>query len=304
MNNKYKIEPVFSVIVNCRNSERFLEPCLVSIQNQIFSDFEVIIWNNVSTDKTEMIAKEITELDSRFNLFSGTQALNLGAARNMAIQKATGKYITFLDSDDLWHPNFLLHHSMILTEHNGKIFGCGNTKEIDSNFQLSQQESYLSQNNDYVAPFYMFNKLLKGNSIYMSSLVVPRSFFTSNPAFKSEYVQAEDYEIILRISKEMKCYKIGMAYYRIHEGNKTNDQQEQLYVETIEILRNYKGKVMALLSMELAIGRYYKFLKNQDSRNRIKKLKKLKINIFQLVFGIIFEIALNAKKRLGSRLFS
>jgi glycosyltransferase involved in cell wall biosynthesis len=217
LNNPSETAPDFSVIVNCRNSERFLMQCLESIRRQTYSNYEVIIWDNKSTDRTFEFATRLRDSDSRFLVFQGETSLNLGEARNLAIQKARGKFIAFLDSDDLWDPNYLADHMKVLHNTNQKIFGIGNVKEIDSRFCLSGSEKPSESQGLSTSPEIIFKKLLKGNTIYFSSLVMPNSFFKRNNGFKPEYVQAEDYELLLRLSKEWKCYKTGLAYYRIHD---------------------------------------------------------------------------------------
>ena len=138
LSNSPKNSPDFSVIVNCRNSERFLKQCLDSIKNQTHSDYEVIIWDNKSTDRTFEIALGFSQSDNRFKVFQGESSLKLGEARNKAIQLAQGSFFAFLDSDDLWHPTFLADHLLILKNSEQKIYGVGNVIEIDSEFSLEK----------------------------------------------------------------------------------------------------------------------------------------------------------------------
>ena len=123
VSNSHKVtDPYFSVIVNCRNSEKYLRDCLESIQQQTFSHFEVIVWDNMSTDDTAKIVNEFEQADPRFQLHSGNESLNLGAARNCAVDKSSGRYLAFLDSDDLWEPDFLQHHHDSLTKFKKDLF--------------------------------------------------------------------------------------------------------------------------------------------------------------------------------------
>jgi glycosyltransferase involved in cell wall biosynthesis len=93
-----------SVIMNCYNSDKYLRQAIDSIFNQTYTDFEIIFWDNLSTDKSPEIAKSYGE---KLLYFRGEQFLPLGAARNEAIKKANGKYIAFLDCDDIWLPHKL-----------------------------------------------------------------------------------------------------------------------------------------------------------------------------------------------------
>ena len=100
-----KNKPLVSIIINCYNGEQFLPQCIKSIQKQTYKNFEVIFWNNKSTDKSSIIYGKIK--DKRFKYFLAKNKTNLYKARNLALQKTKGKLIGFLDVDDLWLPNKL-----------------------------------------------------------------------------------------------------------------------------------------------------------------------------------------------------
>lgn len=96
--------PLFSVIVPLYNKEKSIQNTLKSALDQTFTDFEIIIINDGSTDKSESKALAIN--DSRIRLFS-TENQGVSAARNYGIAKASGTLIAFLDADDYWFPNHL-----------------------------------------------------------------------------------------------------------------------------------------------------------------------------------------------------
>ena len=94
-----------SIITPCYNSEKFIAETYQSIKDQIYNDWEWIIVDDASTDKSVEIIKSFN--DDRVKLFE--QKVNKGAseARNKGLNLAKGRFITFIDSDDLWLPNFL-----------------------------------------------------------------------------------------------------------------------------------------------------------------------------------------------------
>ena len=96
-----------SIITPTFNSERFIAETIVSVQAQTYQDWEMIIVDDCSTDRTAEIVASFQEKDSRIKYFHN--ATNKGSAfsRNLALQNAKGKWIAFLDSDDLWHPEKL-----------------------------------------------------------------------------------------------------------------------------------------------------------------------------------------------------
>lgn len=96
--------PFFSIIIPLFNKENFIENTLKSVLNQSFIDFEVLIINDGSTDKSE--EKVLEFKDTRIHYFYKENE-GVSAARNFGIEKAKSNYITFIDADDYWYPNFL-----------------------------------------------------------------------------------------------------------------------------------------------------------------------------------------------------
>ncbi|HLW33994.1 MAG TPA: glycosyltransferase family A protein [Aequorivita sp.] len=96
--------PKFSVIIPLYNKEKDIEKTMASLFAQRFSDLEVIIVNDGSTDQSERVIKSLT--DSRIKLFSKKNE-GVALTRNFAVEKATSKHIAFLDADDYWHPHHL-----------------------------------------------------------------------------------------------------------------------------------------------------------------------------------------------------
>lgn len=94
----------FTVIIPLFNKENFIENTLKSVLNQSFIDFEVLIINDGSTDKSE--EKVLEFKDTRIHYFYKENE-GVSAARNFGIEKAKSDYITFIDADDFWYPNFL-----------------------------------------------------------------------------------------------------------------------------------------------------------------------------------------------------
>jgi len=104
-----------SVIVPIYNSERFLEECLDSIQEQDYDNFEVILVDDGSTDSSSVISESFCKKDSRFKLFRKPNE-GPSSARNLGIRLARGEYICFIDSDDVVTPNMLSSLFFAITE--------------------------------------------------------------------------------------------------------------------------------------------------------------------------------------------
>ena len=97
--------PLVSILMNCFNGEVFLQEALESIFRQSYTNWELIFWDNKSTDKSIDIISSVK--DKRIKIFSSQEHTNLGKARKNAFNKAKGDYLAFLDVDDLWEDNKL-----------------------------------------------------------------------------------------------------------------------------------------------------------------------------------------------------
>lgn len=114
--------PFFSVIIPLYNKENYVENALKSILNQTFTDYEIIIVNDCSTDNS--ISKIESYLSEKITLIHHEKNQGLSATRNTGIKNAKADYVTYLDADDLWKPTFLeTIHRLITNFPKAKIFG-------------------------------------------------------------------------------------------------------------------------------------------------------------------------------------
>lgn len=102
------MKPKISIIIPIYNAEAYLHDCLQSVQRQTFTEFEVICVNDGSPDNSTTICKDFINKDSRFSLINQTNG-GVSSARNRGLKVASGKYICFIDSDDIIEPHFLEH---------------------------------------------------------------------------------------------------------------------------------------------------------------------------------------------------
>ena len=93
-------KPLISIIMNCYNGEKYLKKSIKSVINQNYKNWELIFWDNKSSDNSKKILKEFK--DNRIKYFFSKKFTNLYEARNLAIKKSKGSYICFLDTDDWW----------------------------------------------------------------------------------------------------------------------------------------------------------------------------------------------------------
>ncbi|MBL4815858.1 MAG: glycosyltransferase family 2 protein, partial [Shewanella sp.] len=106
--------PRVSVIMPIYNGQHFVESAINSVLMQSFTDFELILVNDSSTDKSLAICRSIQ--DHRIRIVNHTQNKGIAAARNTGIRHAIGRYIALLNSADMWHPDKLKMHVKHLSQ--------------------------------------------------------------------------------------------------------------------------------------------------------------------------------------------
>ena len=102
--------------MNCHNGEKFLEQSLQSILKQSYQNWELIFWDNVSSDSSSKIIKRYKDL--RIKYYLSKKFEKLYKARNSALEKTKGDYICFLDTDDIWDQDFIKSHVKKILELN------------------------------------------------------------------------------------------------------------------------------------------------------------------------------------------
>jgi teichuronic acid biosynthesis glycosyltransferase TuaG len=111
-----KDNSLVTIITPSYNSESFIEEMIQAVLNQTYSNWELLITDDCSTDNTRSIIQNFAERDNRIKLYRLNTNSGAGVARNNSIKHASGHYMTFCDSDDLWEKDFLeksMHFSRI-----------------------------------------------------------------------------------------------------------------------------------------------------------------------------------------------
>lgn len=230
--------PKVSVIINCYNGEEFLAETLASLKAQTFTDYELVFWDNCSTDRTAEIAKTF---DSRLRYFRGDTLIPLGAARNKALEQVQGEYIAFLDSDDLWEPNKLAQQAAVLDS----TPDCG---MVLSNFK---RLNMLSGETDIFRSFTQtctktFTDFLLHYNYALSSFLIRRAALEGlDHYFDGRLKYAEEYELFIRIAYRWKavCLAEPLATYRIHNSMSTRSLQSRMAEEYDITLNNLRAMI-------------------------------------------------------------
>ena len=201
-----------SIITPTYNSEKFITETIQSVQRQIYTNWEMIIVDDCSSDTTACIVAAISKNDSRIRFFQLEKNLGTGVARDFALSKASGRYIAFLDSDDLWKPSKLEKQIDFLRSKNlpftFSFYECideeGNA--LDKKIEAPRRLKY------YQLFFCNFIGNLTG--IYDSS------FFGKIPI--SSIRKRQDWMLWLTILKKIKVampVPESLAYYRVRDNS-------------------------------------------------------------------------------------
>ena len=181
---------MFSIVIPYYNKSAYIVRCIDSILNQTFTDYEVILVDDGSTDNgIDLISKKFGDLIEIFH----QDNQGVSAARNHGIQKAKYKYIALLDADDAWHPQYLESVNWVITtEKEVKIVGSHYSRDV-SFFE-----------NKYTIPSYFkfenyFKKAIRNTYFTSSSSVIEKSFFYENAGFNTNLKKGEDHDLWFRV---------------------------------------------------------------------------------------------------------
>lgn len=128
-----------SVLITVYRSELFLEKCINSVLSQTYSNWELVLVDNGSPDKCPEICDKYAERDKRIKVVHLKENVKVAGGRNACLDAASGEYITFLDSDDLLHPDFLMELVTLCEENHADIAQCGYVRGSDYIFPDDEQ---------------------------------------------------------------------------------------------------------------------------------------------------------------------
>ncbi|MBK8600021.1 MAG: glycosyltransferase family 2 protein [Flavobacterium sp.] len=189
--------PYFSVIIPVYNKENFIESTLKSVLNQSFSDFELILVNDGSTDQSESKIKKFS--DERIKYFSKENG-GASSARNFGITKATANFITFIDADDFWYPNFLEEMASAIGRFpNHRIFSAA--IEVETQKVVFPAQYSIEKSGDLEIVNY-FDASMKTTVICTSCAAFHRSVFEKVGNFDTAIKSGQDTDMWIRMGLE------------------------------------------------------------------------------------------------------
>ena len=222
--------PAVSVIINAFNGEQYLRQAIESVYAQSFSDFEIVLYDDASTDSTPDIARSF---DSRLRFVRSDQQVPLGEARNRAVAASRGKFLSFLDQDDLFLP-LKLERQVERFRGDVALVFCNSVRFWEKNGK--EELLYRRRPHDGDA----FRELLRGYYLSINTVMIRRDALPEDPRwwFPASFGMCEEVDLFLRLAHRYPIAYVDevLARYRIHGDNWTIRHPEQLVTERIEMM--------------------------------------------------------------------
>jgi len=243
-------KPLVSVIINCLNGQEFLKKAIDSILYQSYQNWELIFWDNNSVDKTKEIVNSYN--DNRIKYYLSEKTYPLGQARNLAITKTKGDFLTFLDCDDWWELNRLENIIDKFTDNKVGV--------VYSNGYVFNQESDKYRCFYYLKPKegWLFKSLIARYNIYMPSTIFRKEALEGlDYIFNPNFSMIEEAELIIRLAKTWKIAYVDkkLCYWRAHKNSLSWVKQDNFAKENT-VLINYLESNYPYLSKDKCLNKF------------------------------------------------
>lgn len=246
--------PAVSVIIPTYNSAAFLQETIESVLGQTYSDFEIIVVDDGSTDETERVMQSFGTRVS----YVKQENKGVSAARNQGIKLARARYVAFLDSDDLWVPQKLAEQVPLLDE-DPEIGLVYSDWAVVTEHGVAEPSFHSTRPG---ASGYVFNELVRTGFILTSGTVVRRSCLDEVGDFDESLSVAEDYDLWLRICYRWKVAVVNKALVtkRSWDGSLSSDLPKTalgriaLFKKALRDIPNMTARSRRLVRRQLALS--------------------------------------------------
>jgi glycosyltransferase involved in cell wall biosynthesis len=298
MEEKY---PRVSVIINSHNGAKYLKEAIESVYAQTYADWEIVLYDNFSTDQTESLIKYY---DEKLRYFRSERFLNLGQARNEAIKQARGEIIGFLDSDDIWLPEKLKKQLPLFQDpkvgivHANVIF-----------FLEGTRCNYILHKEPYPPRGYIFRDLFKNYNLTLGAVLMRRKCLDDIEWFPEDMNYCEEFDLFLRVAYSWRVDYVKEPLFKYRRHNQACSVANfkiipQEYMRVLERLHAFIPDIEKTYSEEVSYFRrtiklqeavaLWNENKREEARKRLlelfKKYGELKpLMFFFLTFVCSFE---------------
>lgn len=275
--------PLVSIIMNCYNGEKYLANAVKSILKQSYKNFEVIFWDNQSKDNSANIYKSFK--DKRLKYYYAKNFTSLYKARNLAINKSKGKYVAFLDVDDLWIKNKL---SLQLKKFEDDKIGL-----VYSNYYILNQFTGLKKifYKKKLPEGLIYKELLNYYCLGLGTVVIRKDIFKNKKSvFDKQYNIIGDFVFFTKISRDINfsCIQKPLLIYRVHKNSLSN-KNYQMHINELKLWYKQQNffdhKMLYFIEQKIL---YMETMLNIYNKRYLLSVKKLfKINSFKKKLNII-----------------
>ena len=257
--------------MNCYNGENYLYESIKSVLLQSYKNWEIIFWDNNSEDKSAEIFKNYN--DERFKYFYADEHTSLYKARNLAIKKANGELLAFIDVDDLWEKNKL--------ELQVPLFEDSNISLVYSNLwilknKIKNKKIFIKKKSP---SGFIYEKLLEEYNVGIITVIFRKKIIKNlSKIFDERFSIIGDFDFFLKLSKSHYFHYIStpLAYYRIHDKNFSSmykeKEMDEFNIWVNENKNNISYEKLRKMKNKISIRKLLHFKFNKDYNNCIKIL--------------------------------
>ncbi len=265
------VNPTVTVVVPAYNQEAYIEETLQSILAQTFTDYEVIVVDDGSSDETGKVVSNVR--DRRLHYVYQANSGRPACSRNRGVSLAKGEYIAFLDGDDLWMPDKLEKQLQMFQAHPeyGLVFSNAISFDEQGNEDMIVGRA--------VSSGYLYQKLFLHNFIAGCTVMVRKNSLDAVGGFNEghDFLAVEDYDLWLRMSRRYPFGYIDepLARYRIRSGSASgsNVTSVRRLIHHLKVLRargdapwRLYWKKYAVLSYELTAMKLVNALQGPEKK--------------------------------------
>ena len=283
-----------SVIMPVFNSEEFVEEAIQSVLGQTYTNWELILVNDGSTDNSLKICEKYGELYALKVRVINVDHAGVSHARNIGTKNAKGGYLSFLDSDDIWEKNFLTElmaefdrnpEAYFIYSGSNQFDQSGNIINVQDRYKSGKFDAFIHKSGELRLPFNMDSFIVRKDFIQKYSI-----------SFPEEYKISEDICFFLEILCVTNAYYVPkvLAHYRLHSNSATTSswstERWESTVSIFESAERYCRKYAPDLKKDFDIIRAYRtygfvssVLKNSDIASTIFYINKYSETLWQFV---------------------
>ena len=263
--------PKISVILPVYNGAQYLKDSIESILNQTYSNFELIIVDDCSTDNSSEIAKSYANIDSRVAYFCNEQNLKLPASLNLGFAKATGTYWTWTSCDNLYFNNAFEVMAAELDNDSSIGLVYADRESID---ETGKVIGYISAG---LPDDLIIENVIGACFLYRKDIALKVGLYDSNCFL------CEDYEYWLRVGLYTKLKKIQKCLYkyRYHKDSLSYKHEKPVIAMGVNIQKKYKP---FYINTSYKKAQFYAFLRSRDIYNPWRQLYLIYVLFYSRVY--------------------